>query len=473
MTLIVFALLGSVVLAACRQPDAGETSPPSTQAPASSAISTTTTTSPEASTTSNQTTTTTDSAETTTTAGTSQDASSDSQCDFSRGFDLIDGSGVELARLGESGGVTVEGAVYPHPDYEGNPWSQWGQGLVLDDGRFISAIGDHIGRDGNSYIYEYDPSTGRLKMVADILSFVDHEPGSWGYGKVHGQIAPGPCGELYISTYWGTSRGLEFGGSYSGDLLMRLDPSARTLEPLEVPIDRHGQASLASAPALGLVYGEARDPIAMADGIANGPFFVYDVRTEEVVYVNRDGHVGYRNMMVDESGRAYFSIGDHRLAVYDPTTNQVTRLEEKMPGEWLRASTYPAPDGRIFGVTREPDRFFVMDSSGEIDDLGEADGYTTSMALAPDGSHFYYMPHAHGGAWREGAPLIRVDGDTGRQEVVVRLDPIVKDNLGYTVGGTYNMAVSPDGSTVYIGVNASRGDDSGFGEVILLVVHLP
>ena len=36
----------------------------------------------------------------------------------------------------------------------GEPWSQWGQGVVLDDGRFISAVGDHRGRDGNAYVYE-------------------------------------------------------------------------------------------------------------------------------------------------------------------------------------------------------------------------------------------------------------------------------------------------------------------------------
>ena len=39
--------------------------------------------------------------------------------------------------LSEGDGQTprVEAVRYPHPGYEGNPWSQWGQGLVLDDGR--------------------------------------------------------------------------------------------------------------------------------------------------------------------------------------------------------------------------------------------------------------------------------------------------------------------------------------------------
>ena len=37
----------------------------------------------------------------------------------------------------------VEAVVYPRPDYEGRPWSQWGQGFALEDGRFLSAIGDN------------------------------------------------------------------------------------------------------------------------------------------------------------------------------------------------------------------------------------------------------------------------------------------------------------------------------------------
>lgn len=382
---------------------------------------------------------------------------------------------VELQSLGGSQGVTVEGAIYPHPDYEGRPWSQWGQGIATEDGRFFSAIGDHVGRDGNSYIYEYDPGSNELRMIGDILSSVDHESGSWGYGKVHGQIVEGSCGELYLSTYWGTSRNLEFGGSYSGDILFRLDPHSRTIEPLGVPVDRHGSASISSAPAAGLVYGEAIDPTTKGGADAReGRFFVYDTLTQQVVKDVPHGPLGYRNMIVDGDGRAYYSKSENTLSVYDPQSNSVTTHEHEMPGAWLRASTPPAPDGRVYGVTREPDQFFVMGPSGEIKDLGPARGYTTSMALSEDGKSFYYVPEAHGSSWRQNSPLVEVNGETGEQTVVVELNPIVEEGLGYTVGGTYNIAAGPDGRTIYIGVNASRlGDDSGFGEVILLVVRLP
>ena len=48
----------------------------------------------------------------------------------------VEGDSVALQQMGEEDGVRVEAAVYPRPDYEGD-LSQWGQGVVLPDGRFV------------------------------------------------------------------------------------------------------------------------------------------------------------------------------------------------------------------------------------------------------------------------------------------------------------------------------------------------
>ena len=126
----------------------------------------------------------------------------------------------------------VRAVVYPGPAETGNPWSQWGQGIVLADGRVLSAVGDHLGVDGNSYLYEFDPASGRLTTIADVLSVVGHQSGAWGYGKIHAPLVAGPCGEIYAATYWGTRRNLEYGDGYEGDRLLELDPDARTISPL-------------------------------------------------------------------------------------------------------------------------------------------------------------------------------------------------------------------------------------------------
>ena len=74
------------------------------------------------------------------------------------------GPSAELQVVQPAAGERPEVAMvrYPRPDRPAggtNPWSQWGQGLVLPDGRFLSAIGDHRGADGNSYLFAFDPAT--------------------------------------------------------------------------------------------------------------------------------------------------------------------------------------------------------------------------------------------------------------------------------------------------------------------------
>lgn len=407
--------------------------------------------------------------------GTGLDSPS-SSCDIPDGDPLLDEVVVDVEEIGEIDGAIVKAAIYPHPDYEGNPWSQWGQGIVVEDGRFFSAIGDHIGPDGNSYIYEYDPTTEQLTMVGDVLSYVDdHVDGTWGYGKIHSQMVFGPCGEIYFSTYWGTFRGIEFEGNYRGDLLFRLDPYGRTMAALDVPVEFHGQASLGSDPTSGLVYGEAVDPVIKNDGIDRGPFFAYDVVDGETVFTGPDEpHVGYRSVMVDANGVAYWSIGDAELQAFDPATGESTTHDALLPGDWLRAVTTPASDGSVYGVTRDPDTFFVMNPDGSIEGLGDSLDYTASMALSPDGSTFYYMPGAHGNSTEWGSPLMSVDTSTGDQRAVIELSDLVESEMGFVMGGTYNVAVSPDGSTVYMGVNVGEaGSDEVFGEVVLLVIELP
>ena len=399
----------------------------------------------------------------------------DESCELPAGEPFVGGPSTEMIDLGEVNGMRVEGAVYPRPDYAGDPWTMWGQGVALPDGRFLSAIGDHIGPDGNSFIYEYDPNAGTLATLGDLISYVDHTPGSWGYGKVHGQMVNGPCGEVYFSSYWGTNRDLVYDESYRGDILFRLDPDARTMASLQVPVEEHGIPSVASAPGLGLVYGEAIDPVMESQDLDAGPFFVYDVVSDEVVFEGpAQPHVGYRNVMVDGDGRAYYSVDNSGgLAVYDPATNEVQTHPHQMPGPWLRASTAPAPDGRVFGVTREPDVFFVLNPDGTMESLGNPAEYTASMAVHPDGDRFFFMPDAHGDAWAFGGALTSVDTDTGEQTVIAELNPLAEEGLGWRLGGTFSVAVAPEGDKVYVGANAGPlGADDGFGEVVLLVVHL-
>jgi len=396
----------------------------------------------------------------------------DPGCDETLGQPVVpDGPAADAVVLRDGEDLRVEAVVHPRPEDGGEPWSQWGQGIVLADGRFLSAAGDHRGEDGNSYLYVYDPERGRLTQFADVLSNVEHEPGDWGYGKIHAQMVGDPCEEIFVTTYWGTRRDIEFGGTYSGDVLLRLDPTTLEIDPLGVPVEHHGVPSLASDPETGVIYGEATDPLSSTDDDA-GAFFAYDPADGEVITrLDDDRLSGFRNIMVAADGRVFLAGPGDQLLVFEPGTEQLTVHDERLPGDMLRASTSPGPDGSVYGVTDEPPRFFALRPDGSIDDLGEARGYTTSMALHPDGERFFSVPEAHGDAFREGAPVIEVDTASGDQRVVAELNPLVDEEFGLTLGGSYNVAVDPSGERLFVGFNAGSTRDDPWGEVVLVALE--
>jgi hypothetical protein len=117
----------------------------------------------------------------------------------------------------------IDFAIFPIPDYPGVPWSQWGQGVGASNGKFYTAIGDHIkDSSGNSYLYEYDPATRVLKSVGDLTSAVGSGPGKGGhFGKVHGQINEGKDGYLYFTSYWGSQDSAAQDPGYEGSVIFR------------------------------------------------------------------------------------------------------------------------------------------------------------------------------------------------------------------------------------------------------------
>ncbi|MEM8619114.1 MAG: VCBS repeat-containing protein [Actinomycetota bacterium] len=377
--------------------------------------------------------------------------------------------------LARDDGLRVTGAVYPGPSDTGAPWSQWGQGAVISDGRFFSAVGDHLGADGNSYLYEYDPESGELRMIGDALSLVDHQRGAWGFGKVHAQMIVGPCDHIYTSTYWGSRRGLEYQNGYDGDVLFRLDPTARTTSALGVPVEDHGTPSMAGSAASTVLFGEAVDPESSPDA---GVLFSYDTATgESTILDDSPAHVGFRAMAIESDGAVLFSSPEGHLTRWSPSTGEMTELPDPIPGRFLRAATPPAPDGTIYGITNRPDnKFFALRPDGSIDELGEAPGYVASIAMEPDGSTVYFIPGAHGSAWTSGTPLMALDTATGSIDKIVELNPLTEDALGLTAGGTYNLVLDAERRRLFVGLNSapvSTRDDSTFGEVVLLQIDLP
>ncbi|MFV0258216.1 MAG: hypothetical protein ACK5PP_07185 [Acidimicrobiales bacterium] len=382
-----------------------------------------------------------------------------------------DGPSVELVTLSTDPMVT--GAQYPRPGYAGDPWSQWGQGTVLDDGRVITAIGDHLGVDGNAYLFVHDPDAGTLTRFGDVLGALDHRAGSWGYGKVHSPMVRGDDGSVYFTTYYGTRRGLAFDDSYRGDVLFRIDPDDLSRRAVAVPVPGHGVPSLAAGPA-GALYGEAVDPLLGPDEYPAGGLFVFDPATGlTTTMVTEPDHTVFRTIAVGLDGAAWFARTGGGMYRYDPVEGEATATEVDLGAE-LRATTGPTASGVIYGATQDPPRLFAFEpSSASVRFLGEAEDYVASVALLPDESGFLYLPGAHGDAHRYGAPLVAVDGADGARTTVVELADLVADEWGLVVGGTYSITVDPDRNVAHIGLNAGTDPDDPWGEIIFVTVELP
>jgi N-acetylneuraminic acid mutarotase len=250
----------------------------------------------------------------------------------------------------------------------------------------------------------------------------------------------------------------------------------RRVESLGEPLAGFHIPSTAMWPEGHLLYAEADG----SDTAGNrGPFLVYDVWTRQLVYAgNDDMHTGYRCIAVDRSGRAYFSVYTNGLAMYDPALNTAVVINVTLPG-LFRAATRPTADGWIYGATDNPERLirFHPDTL-VVEDLGDAGGYTTCMALDPTERYAYYVPDAHGASWRRGTPLIQLDLQTHALKVIAFLNGVYEGVYGYRLGGTYALDISADGSCVFINMNAQNLRDPaqktpGFGEPCLVVVHIP
>jgi hypothetical protein len=402
-----------------------------------------------------------------TTAPGETETSTTADCEpASDGVAWRDDATIDLARISTEDGVEVYAAEYPLPGPTEGLWSQWGQGIALGDGRHLSAVGDHLGFDANSYFFVYDSGERTLTRFGDVLSVVPHEDGAFGYGKVHAQMVMDDCGSVWAATYWGTRDDLTYENGYEGDRLLEIEPATGTIRDRGPVSGEKGMPTMTIA-----LDGHTLVASAVDAESRTGLLTIYDTATQTTVtQVDDQRQYGFRALGIDPvSGGIFYSIEDESLAVLDLATAQFDDLDVTLPGLWLRSVTRPAPDGTVYGAADEEPGLFSISPSGELTDLGAPGGTTTSIAMTPDGSRIFWMPEAHGGAWGIGAVVNSMDTTTGEiTEVTSLLDPF--EELGLLPGGTYSV-VYDDGRLI-LGVNASPSDDdSGFGTVVLVVIE--
>jgi hypothetical protein len=363
--------------------------------------------------------------------------------------------------------VTVDFARYPLPDVPAHKWSHWGPGTVLPDGRVLTSLGDHRAINGNSYLYEYNPETRVLRLVADLQSAVKgFKDGDFGFGKIHDRLNVGQDGNVYFSSFWGLRSGLE--ENFTGERLFRYNPKTRELADLGVPAKGWGYPSSNFSPQHNLYYAEAAYRPDYDNQTHGMRFFAFDVVKRKVRFMGGHDGTGYgRDLFVDASGNAYFNNGNRTLVRYDPTTNQLTDLGAVMPVSRLRRTAGPDDAGLLYATSADTNDaghriLFSFDArTRKTHTIARLWADTPAMALHPGGRFIYMVP---GNVNYPGRPLIRADLCDGSIEVVAFLERTIQNEQDFTLGGTYSLCVDDDTAYIVFGLN---------NDLALVAVGLP
>jgi hypothetical protein len=371
---------------------------------------------------------------------------------------------------------------YPGQDYAGNPWSVWGDGSAAE-GKYYSAIGDHLAPAGNAFAYEYDAASKEFKLLADVQKLIDMPDGHYTPGKVHTRVELGSDGRVYFATHRGSTRVTTDQYHYQGDWVIAADPKTGKVEALvHGPVSKHCIPTGSLDPQRLIFYGGTTSGDS-AQGDKDIRFFAFDVQDRKLLYSGPNGPARY--MMVSSStGRVYYPPGAE-----GKTLGKLVRFDPEQPGEpqeidaeiGVRAATQETPQGIIYTVSQggrgEPSLLFAFDVQTEkVRELGAAhigtQEYITSIDADPTGRFLYYIPGAHGGSEEDGSPVIQYDTTTGRKKVLAFLHPYCLDRFNITLKGTFSSAVDPTGERLYITWNNSRGGKV-WDSCLLTVVHIP
>jgi hypothetical protein len=366
---------------------------------------------------------------------------------------------------------------------KGTLYSSWGDGCLAANGKYYTSVGDHLGIDANSYVYEYDPATTVLRRVVDVLRAIGHMLGLYGHGKIHSGIHQAADGKLYFTTYWGKPKEVDaaFKNGFDGSLLLCHDPKTGKTENLGAIVPKQG---------LPASYFEPTNQLLFFHAVYEGDIAVYDVKSRKLQFRGgADSSAAHRTFFGDAQGRVYFSGKDDLLNRFNPAKNALEKTDLKLPpspagkkNDTLRAAiTRPRKDGTVFGMTAAG-RLFQLNPSAPsekngVRDLGANFGngdYTAVMVMSPDEKYLYYAPGAHGSGTKSGSPVVQYDIGTGKRKVLAFLQAPLLKELNYQIGGTYNLQVDPAGERLYFTFNgAEPSARSPFGRPTVVVVHIP
>lgn len=390
--------------------------------------------------------------------------------------------GVKIAKAAP----TVDFMYYDGQDYDGNLWSAWGECLAVGN-KCYSSIGDHGAIEGNAFVYEYDAETKKLREVVDVTAVLGVPKGEYTPGKVHSRLDLGSDGWIYFSTHRGSTRSTVPKNGFRGGWILRYHPETEKTE-----IVAHAPLPMQTLPTSML----DPDRLIFYSGTQDGlnekkpSFLAYDIKNRKVLYTDDYGPYRYA-IFARSTGKLYFH-GNTSSPSNTEGAGQLVRFDPEKPGKpqpieayvGLRAASEESADGYVYTI--DHDHLWRFNTKTEkADHLGPAvvgsKDYTTSIDLDPNTNRYlYYVPGAHGGSEKDGAPLVQYDVKTNTRKVIAFLHPYYFKKYGFVPCGAFGTAVSPAGDKVYICWNGNRDTKPAdvdkrvkFDICAFMVVHIP
>ena len=385
--------------------------------------------------------------------------------------------GVAVAKAAPS----IDFMYFPGQTYPGKPWSNWGDGSVAN-GKYYTAIGDHLAPRGNGFVFEYEPAKKTLRQLVDVRKVLNLPEGHYTPGKVHSRVDMGSDGWLYFATHRGSEGVTTEANHYKGDWILRCDPATGKTEVVaHAPVPKHSIPCSVLDPDRLIFYGGTAAGRDVRD--EGTRFLAYNLKDRKVLYTGPDGPARYM-IFAKSTGRVYYTPGNEKEAVgpimrFDPAAGGPP---VKVPGTiGIRAATEETPQGIVYTVSqgqggRDAHLFAFNTKTEQVEDLGPAaaasNTYVASLDADPTGRYLYYVPGAHGGGDKDGTAVVQFDTKTRTKKVIAFLHPFYQQKYGCTPVGTYSTAVDPKGDKLYVTWNVNRG-----GRVwdccALSVIHVP
>jgi len=372
----------------------------------------------------------------------------------------------------------------PLPEGKGL-WSSWGQGILASNGKYYVGVGNHLGVDGNALLYEFDPQTGRQRVVLNLAEVLGLRPGEWGHGKLHGRLDELDDGRLVFATYWGEHPGENIrpeARRQIGGRLLTYNIHTGRVEDLGMPLGGDAWPMHAT---------DTKRKRFFAIGVYSN-FLVYDLAERRCLYagtlppgVDWDERV----TLVDEATGACYGSDSSSIFRFDPRAGVFCIKPGLMPRHpWTGQPTRPircytrrrCKDGAFYVQTYDGVLFRFYPDRWCVEPIGLNWGqgtYSPAMALSPDERYLYYSVDAHGNAFVHGSPVVQYDLQTNSRKVIAFLHPYYAEKYGYVFGGSYSIAISPDASKLVICWNGrfrAPGDQGeSFGQPSFMVIHIP